>query len=237
MLGYARRLLELNDEAVAAVRGAELDGWVRIGLPQDFAEAWLPGVLGRFARAHPDIRVEVVAGRNAELLPRVGAGTLDLALAWGEPDGAHAERLAELPMAWIGPASGDVARRAGEPLPLVAFEAPCRFRAAGTAALDGAGIAWRLAYTGPGLSGLWAAVAAGLGVSPRTPVGLPASVRVLGPGEAGLPALPRVALSLHRSEAEPAPAAARLAALLREAVAAGVPALKPSGLRAGTEAA
>jgi DNA-binding transcriptional LysR family regulator len=219
MLSYARRLLELNDEAVAAVRGVDLDGWVRLGLPQDFAEGWLPGVLGRFARAHPGIRVEVAAGRNAELLPRVGAGTLDLALAWGESDGAHAERLAELPMVWIGPASGALPWRAGEPLPLVAFEPPCRFRAAGTAALDAAGIQWRLSFTSPGLSGLWAAVAAGMGVSPRTSAGLPGTVRVLEPHEAGLPAMPRISLSLHRADAEPAPAAARLALILREAVA------------------
>src|SRR5579864_8778213 len=50
LLSYARRMLELNDEAVAAVRGAQIEGWVRLGLPQDFAEAWLPSVLGRFMR-------------------------------------------------------------------------------------------------------------------------------------------------------------------------------------------
>src|SRR5690242_11497870 len=47
MLGYARRLLEVNDEALAALKGASLQGTVRLGLPQDFAESWLPDVLGR----------------------------------------------------------------------------------------------------------------------------------------------------------------------------------------------
>ncbi|RUX14360.1 LysR family transcriptional regulator, partial [Mesorhizobium sp. M2A.F.Ca.ET.042.01.1.1] len=32
MLGYARRLIELNDEAAAAIRDVELEGWVRLGL-------------------------------------------------------------------------------------------------------------------------------------------------------------------------------------------------------------
>src|SRR4051794_17226653 len=31
MLAYARRLLEINDEAAAAMRGADLQGWVRLG--------------------------------------------------------------------------------------------------------------------------------------------------------------------------------------------------------------
>lgn len=216
MLGYARRLLELNDHAMQAVRGAELEGWVRLGLPQDFAERWLPEVLGRFARQHPRVRVEARAERNSELVERVGTGKLDLALAWGEPEGPHAERLAELPIRWIAPAGRDLPWQPGEPLPLVAFEPPCQFRAAGVAALDAAGIPWRLAFTSPSLAGLWAAVAAGLGVSLRTPAGLPGSVHTLGPGEGGLPALPRIALSLHAAEAEPPPAVALLASILRE---------------------
>lgn len=214
LLSYARRLLELNDEAVDAVRGERLDGWVRLGLPQDFAEGWLPSVLGRFARAHPAVRIEVVAGRNADLLPRIGRGTLDLALAWGEPEGAHAERLTDVPMAWIGGAATPC-WRVGEPLPLVAFETPCRFRAAATAALDAAGMPWRLAFTSPGLSGLWAAVAAGLGITLRTTFGLPGGVRRMTPADASLPALPRIALSLSFAETRPAPAVAHLADILR----------------------
>ena len=46
MLSYARRLLELNDEAVSAARGIELEGWVRLGLQEDFGETLLPRILG-----------------------------------------------------------------------------------------------------------------------------------------------------------------------------------------------
>src|SRR5262245_2963276 len=55
MLRYARRMVALNDEAVAAVRGADLSGGVRLGLQEEFGEAMLPAVLGRFARAHPRV--------------------------------------------------------------------------------------------------------------------------------------------------------------------------------------
>ncbi len=221
MFSYAKRLLELNDEAVSAVRGADVEGWVRLGLPQDFAEFWLPEVLGRFAREHPRVRVEARAERNADLIDRIAAGTLDLALAWGEPDGRHAERLADLPIEWIGPAHRDLPWRSGsgEPLPLVAFEQPCQFRAAGVAALDAAGIPWRLAFTSPSLAGLWAAVAAGLGVSLRTPAGLPTSVRVLDGPSISLPSLPRIALSQHASNVSSSPAVDQLATILRDALA------------------
>ncbi len=56
LVGYARRLLDLNDQALAAVRNPGVAGSVRLGLPQDFAETWLPKVLARFARLHPNVR-------------------------------------------------------------------------------------------------------------------------------------------------------------------------------------
>jgi DNA-binding transcriptional LysR family regulator len=217
MLGYARRLLELNDEAAAAVHSVELEGWVRLGLQEDFGETLLPDVLGRFARAHPKVRIEARVVRNAELLERVTSGKLDLALAWS--DGtltAHCERIGEVPMRWIGPAEGQPGWQAasGEPLPLASLEAPCLLRSAATKALDEAGISWRLAFVSPSLGGLWAATAAGLGLTIRTPIGLPAKVRPLVPETIGLPDLPTLGLVLHRAEAEPQPAVARLAELV-----------------------
>ncbi|MGO7263823.1 LysR substrate-binding domain-containing protein [Rhizobium johnstonii] len=221
MLGYARRLLELNDEAAAAVNSVELEGWVRLGLQEDFGETLLPDVLGRFARAHPKVRIEARVVRNAELLERVTSGKLDLALAWS--DGtltAHCERIGEVPMRWIGPSEGQSAWHAasGEPMPLASLEAPCLLRSAATKALDEAGISWRLAFVSPSLGGLWAATAAGLGLTIRTPIGLPAKVRPLAPKTIGLPDLPKLGLVLHRAEAEPQPAAVRLAELVLQSV-------------------
>jgi DNA-binding transcriptional LysR family regulator len=221
MLAYARRLIELNDEAAAAIHGVALEGWVRLGLQEDFSEALLPDVLGRFARAHPKVRIEARVARNVELLERVVSGRLDLALAWS--DGArtsHCERVGEAPMRWVGPAGSREIRQAasGEPLPLASLEAPCLFRTAATNALDRANMPWRVAFVSPSLGGLWAATAAGLGLTIRTPIGVPASVRALAPGEAGLPALPSLGLVLHRAEADPGPATARLAAIILQAL-------------------
>ncbi|MEX2694367.1 LysR substrate-binding domain-containing protein [Rhizobium mongolense] len=221
MLAYARRLLELNDEAAVAVQSVELEGWVRLGLQEDFGENLLPDVLGRFARAHPKVRIEARVVRNAELLERVTTGKLDLVLAWSDATlTAHCEKIGEVPMRWIGPAAGEPGWNAasGEPLPLASLEAPCLLRTAATNALDRANIAWRLAFVSPSLGGLWAATAAGLGVTIRTPIGLPAKVRPLKPAELGLPELPSLGLVLHRAEADPDPATARLASILLRAV-------------------
>ena len=212
VLLYARRILALNDETVAAVRGLDLSGAVRLGLPQDFAETWLPEALGRFARAHPQIRIEARVDRNAALLDDLAGGRLDLALLWGEETRPGAEILARLPIHWIG--RGDVPFAADEPLPLIMFAPPCAFRTIALAALDGIGRSWRLSFTSPALAGLWAAASAGLGVTIRTSVGMPAPLKRLG----GLPALPDIALTLHQA-AGSTPAVARLKEILVQTLA------------------
>jgi DNA-binding transcriptional LysR family regulator len=212
LLAYARRLLELNDEAAAAVRGVDLEGWVRIGLQEDFGENLLTRILGDFARAHPRVRIETRVARNAELLELVRTGKLDLALAWDSGERSpHCELLAQLPMSWIGAAADKMpCLMPGEPVPLAVFEAPCLMRSAATAALDRANIPWRIAFTSSSLSGIWAAAGAGLGVTVRTRAGLPESLRIID----GLPALPNVGLVLHRAEAEPAQVVQRLAEIV-----------------------
>lgn len=218
MLAYARRLLELNDEAAAALRGTDLEGWVRLGLQEDFGESPLTEVLGRFARAHPRVRVEVRIARNAELLERVSSGRLDLALAWDAGvTMPHAERLGDVPLRWIDAAGGGPSwPRNGEPLPLVMLEAPCVMRSAAIAALDRAHIPWRIAFTSASLAGIWAAVAAGLGVSLRTPLGLPASVHAVAAHDTSLPPLGTLGLQLHRADAEPSAPVERLATILAQ---------------------
>mgnify|MGYP001296119568 CR=1 FL=1 len=93
MLGYARRLLALNDEAFDAVRATNLAGWVRIGMQEDFGETVLTQVLGAFSRAHPQVRIEVRVARNAELLKLTRTGQLDLALAWDSGEEMPYSRL------------------------------------------------------------------------------------------------------------------------------------------------
>lgn len=226
LLGYARRLLELNDEAANAVRGAELAGSVRLGIQQDFGEHVLTEVLGRYARLHPRVRIEARAARNTELMELLNSGRLDMALAWeGGAATPHAVDVGRLAMRWIGAADETrvvptlaLAGNAKEPLPLVMMDAPCVMRSAAIRALDQAGIPWRIAFSSPGLSGVWAAVAAGLGVTVRTDAGLPPSLRVL--DAPSLPPLPDIGLRLYRADADLNPPAQHLHDIVLEALTA-----------------
>lgn len=224
MLGYARRLIDLNDEAASAVRDVELEGWVRLGLQEDFGETVLPQVLGRFARAHPKVKIEARITRSQELAERVATGSLDLALAWD--NGAalpNSTPIADVQLRWVGPIKFDMADWHGSPLPLVSLEAPCLLRTIATERLDRANRAWRLAFSSPSLAGIWAAVAAGLGLTIRTDIGLPPTVAALRPEASGLPALPKLGLRLHRKDAEGGPVTQRLADILLQAARTALP--------------
>lgn len=220
LLAYARRMLDLNDEALNAVQGFELEGWVRLGLQEDFGEL-LPRVLGRFARAHPRVRIESRVARNAELVDKTMSGRLDLALAWDAgASGVQAERIADIPLCWISSAENPVVWAAGdgEALPLLALEAPCLLRTIACDQLDRHGIAWRLAFVSPSLAGVWAAAAAGLGITVRTPVGLPKGLAVLDAGALGLPTLPSLGLLLLRANRDDDSIAAHLATIMLQAL-------------------
>ncbi len=238
MLGYARRLLSLNDEALQALQGTAVSGSVRFGASQDFGEAWLPPVLAQFRRAFPSVALEVRIDGGTRSVQAVEADELDLALALGLGERGHCRRIGQLPLVWI--AHRDFEWDRAGPLPLAVFTAPCRFRNKGTAALDAAGIPWRISLTSPSLYGVWTAVKAGLGVTIRTPEGLLPELEIVDE-KYGLPDLGYVDVSLYHRPGARSPAlegfadllAARLAGRLQELELRRHPSERDPGPRVG----
>lgn len=194
LMGYARRLLALNDEAQRALKGELLQGEIRIGMQEDFGESLMPGILGEFKRHHPGLRIIARVDRNLALLSALDDNALDMALLW-QPENAPREGklLGQCQLEWIQHPELDISTllAQGEPLPLVMFENPCLMRSRTTACLDRVGIAWRVVFVSHSLSGIWAAVQAGLGITLRTRVGMPGNLRVAGgilpsPGNLGI---------------------------------------------------
>src|SRR5258708_4357937 len=58
LMGYARRLLAISDEALCHVSKRESAGTVRVGSLDDYATRVLPRMLIQFARANPNVRIE-----------------------------------------------------------------------------------------------------------------------------------------------------------------------------------
>jgi DNA-binding transcriptional LysR family regulator len=209
MLDYARRVLALHDEAVAAVGSGQFTGPIRIGMVQDFAEALLSGVLARFAELHPDSQIYARVAGTAELLSLLNRDQIDIVIGYAEA--GVEDEVSRAPMAWYG----EAALAARDVIPLAVLEKPCRFREAATSALDAAGRPWRIAIETPNLSTLRAAVEAGLGLTCRTPLFLPGVDPLL---ISALPGLPEVASILRGGDVGDR-ATRRLVALTRELIA------------------
>jgi len=207
LLGYARKILELNDQAVAAVIAESFAGPVRVGMVQDMSEALLTGVLAGFSKIHPQALLQARVGGTAELLDLLASDRLDVVAGFGPAD--DSDSIATLPVVWMGnPELLDQ-----EVLPLAVLEPPCRFRAAAIAALDRIGRPYRIIVETPNLSSLRSAVRAGLGLTCRTTAfdPLPAVDRE------GLPELSPVSVILtHRPE--PAESLRSLIGFIRGAV-------------------
>lgn len=215
VLRYGRRMLELNDELLGAVRGEAAAGHVRLGTTQDFAQDVLPEALGELRRLRPRAQVEVRVEGSAALADAVEAGQLDVALALGQERRAHARTLGEVPLVWI---AGRGFRPSGEEtLPLALLGAQCAFRQRATRALDQAGIAWRVAAVSPSLGGLWATAQGGLGLTARTLLGVPAGLRAE-PSLFGLPRLGTFPVTLHAR-----PGAEGVGAIVAAAAARALP--------------
>jgi DNA-binding transcriptional LysR family regulator len=197
LLTYARRIIELHDEAAATLGSTAAVPSVRIGLPQDFFEDVMPEAITCFTRQRPGVHVEVRAGRNYALEDEVNAGHLDVALAfYRHGRAAPGELLTSLPMFWFaGKSLPKSAASAPGGIPLVLFDHPCLFRQSALHALDGQRLPWRLALTTPSLPGVWGALRFGHGISVRTAHRVPAEIRDIGP-EFRLPRLPPIDLRI-----------------------------------------
>ena len=213
-LQYARRVLELNDEMIDTLRGSSLAGVVRIGFGQDFMGNVLPLAIARFNALYPLVKLEVTVDVGQVLLQEVDAGDLDVVLTLGGAQKKTAHLLSELPLHWI--ASPSFRDRVRQPLPLALFSPPCGCQTPGLEALERAGRPWRVAMTSPSLTGLWAAVSAGLGLTTRAELGLPEDVQTI---DFGLPPLGNIPITLHRRRSLRAPNALRFAEITEELVA------------------
>lgn len=167
LLSYARRLLKLNEEAVSAFVTPQLNGQVRFGTPADIGTHILPGLLSLFARTHPGIEVNVSVGRSIDMIQRIDAGELDVALIsvgnLGQDD-SRGEVIHSEPLVWAGRAGGVAVER--DPLPLALSTPECAWRRQALDALDRAGRSYRIAYSSEQCAGQEAAMIADLAVAP-----------------------------------------------------------------------
>ena len=228
LIDYARRILHVEAAALAAVGENGLDGRVRLGIPDDYAESFLPDILTRFVRRHPLVELAVACESSLSLAERMRAGELDLAIVTDHQRIAGVEVVREEPLRWVTGAGARVHEE--RPLPLALSGPSCAWRQAAISALDRMGLPWRLALVSATYAGIGPIVGAGLAMTVLPPSAMHAGQRSLGPAE-GLPELPSCRIGLLRNASEPSRETAALAEEIRATLAVQQPPPAIDGFR------
>lgn len=195
LLRYARQILRLNDEIASRLQRRKPEGVVRIGLPTDYAVAFLQRVLTNFVEQHKEVALEISCQLSTITMQRLADDELDLAIAIysDRQNDCLAYSWAERPI-WVTAENSETHLRT--PVPIAAHDKGCEYRERMIRALDSIDRAWRIAYVSPGISGLQEAVKAGFGVSALTKRTLLRGMQVLSEAD-GFPALPDIRVGLH----------------------------------------
>lgn len=161
LLGYARRMLALNDEVFARLTHDAYEGEIVLGVPHDIVYPRIPQVLNRFAADFPRMKVTLMSSFTRVLKAQFARGECDIILTTEEAVAPGGETLIELPLVWVGAPGGQAWRH--RPLRL-AYEHNCIFRGGVQAALDAAGIKWEMAVESESTRAIEASVSADLAV-------------------------------------------------------------------------
>jgi DNA-binding transcriptional LysR family regulator len=175
LLGYARRILLLQDEATALLSEPAGTAAIRIGVPDDIVTLAMARTFATFAEQHREVRLDVTTGLSREISKRFRDGEFDIAVV--KEQSASADRRASFPepMGWFE--SADRSRQWPDPVPLVAFPPDGLYRDAMFERIERQRRRWYIAFTGTSLDSVLVAVEAGLGLS-LLPVGTTVGRRV-----------------------------------------------------------
>jgi DNA-binding transcriptional LysR family regulator len=196
LLDYARRIIKLNVEALAAFNDADLSGRVRLGVPDDYADRYLPEIMARFSRAYPGVEFTVTCEESIDLVKRIETDEIDLAIVTATESNRVTDTFRQERLLWVS--SSRHAVHMEDVVPLALSRPSCAWRRAATQRLDSIGRAYRIAFSSGNAGAIASAVLAGLAISVSPESGLRPGMRVLTPGD-GFPDLPPCRVGLIRN--------------------------------------
>lgn len=161
LVPLAQRAVDAADAAALGVRDQN-QRMLRVGVPEEYADRLVPGLLGHLARREPTLAVEVQCAGSAILERRVRGDSLDMAFALAEEIDHRGEPVATDPVVWLQAPNVSVTGR--RPLPVALFDHACSWRNRAIEALEAAGIDFRVVFTSASVAGVRAGIRAGFAV-------------------------------------------------------------------------
>ncbi|MEM9280576.1 MAG: LysR family transcriptional regulator [Verrucomicrobiota bacterium] len=198
-LSYARRIVELSDEAILAVTAPDEKTLLRVGFAEYLAPQHLPNLLARFRRAHPNCDLSLMLGMGIDLIPSLEEGRLDLVFAG--PEAENGELLWEEELVWTGPEGFDDQDEV-EAIDLVLMHPPCSYRQIAFDALTKVNQSWKLSIDANSVQAVLSAIRADLGISVLPRSAVPEDLAIL---SGDLPELPNTSVMSYARSDKPHP--------------------------------
>ena len=175
LLPMAEEILSRLSAAIDSFRQPELQGRVRLGVPDDFPLGNIANAVRRCMEINPFLRVEVTSALSSHVCEQYRQGNIDIiiyknmasAIAPETPDRptpnlATNTVLHRQPLGWI--ASKTISPDLDGDIALVTFPDGCAYRAAAIAAIEQAGKGYFNAYRSASYHNIRQAISAGLGI-------------------------------------------------------------------------
>lgn len=207
---YARQMLSLNDAMILRLQGRDGGGKLRLGIPNDYADHFLPRLMTGLSPDDSNISFDVVCGISHELLKGLRDDLFDIVIAMtpdGPAQGAFMTWREKL--TWVG--NGSDTAKVVDPLRIVCYQEGCLYRRSMLTALQREGRNFGIVYVSPSLHGIEAAVSTGFGITALSERIVPTQLKPLGP-EAKLPPLADVVVGIYLNEKTKSAAAKSFAA-------------------------
>lgn len=212
LLPYARRILQLEADAMADVTDGATDGRVKLGIPDDYIKTFGTALLEQFTTQYRNVYIDLQCHFSRSLEEQITNRELDVAVITQNPDNPKGEFLRYEEQVWC--TSPNARPEDNACLPLALFSEASPIRPDIFSLLKEQGRSWKRAYSSSHVAGVVLAVASGNFLTVLPAPAVPDGWRRLGPAE-GLPALPPLPLALLVTDTPRLPAR-QLAMFIRQ---------------------
>ncbi|PHQ75791.1 MAG: LysR family transcriptional regulator [Shewanella sp.] len=196
LLVHAQKILYVYRNSMRELMGSDVQGHISLGIPDDYAMAYLPALLSIFSEKYPSIEITLCCEPSSQLIPKIAANELDIAVITQDKVD-RGEPLFSEELVWVGKPSQQIWNRS--PLPVAMYEFGSQARAKIVDKLESLSFGYRIVYNSPNIAGQLAAVESGMAIAVLTRCSVPAHLQVL--NNSRLPKLPALDVGVITSQA------------------------------------
>jgi len=189
----ARRVVGLLDEAMGDLRANQLQGSIRIGIPDEYGDKLLPGVIAQFTRDHPQVELSIRCSSSANFPEALARNEIDIAVYAIESPNNDSLLLRRERTHWVSSKNHLIHQQ--NPVPVALFDRSCWWRDRAFEALNRSGINYQVAFSSESVTGIAAAVSAGVAVGLLGESSLRDDLKILSLDD-GFPSMPDSSLIL-----------------------------------------